>query len=279
MVHLGLKINSFKEADGRLRITVDQIDYINGLEEVSMPDSDFRVTDPLPKGLQGEYRRVVGELLWCSGQTRVDVAFDVATAASFGKGANFEQLRKLNKIVKCMKRTKVILKYDYINSDKVMVLGYCDAAWANMPSGKTGGGYLVGLTSESSDSKAFVPVSWRCRSLKRVIKSTLAGDTLALTDLADELFVLGTVMSVLMNRAVDCLARTDCRSLWDHLHFDKQVSEKRLLVEMAVIREMIEEKRMRVERVETAYQLADCLTKHMSAHMLLKVFDTGPLPV
>ena len=154
-----------------------------------------------------------------------------------------------------------------------MLLGYADAAWANLPNGGTGGGYVVGL----SDLHTFGFLSWRCRRLKRIVKSTLAGETLALTDLVDELVVLRETMKRMTGVAPRTIARTDCMSLHDHIMKGKQVQEKRLHVELSMLKEVVENKECEIEWVETAEQLSDCLTKHMVAHRLLAVMRTGTL--
>ena len=96
--------------------------------------------------MQTEYRALVGALLWCTGQTRPDIAFDVASAAAHNNKATYEQLRKLNAIVDKAKRTDVAMVYNTIPDKDIVLLGYADAAWANLPNAGTGGGYVVGLT-------------------------------------------------------------------------------------------------------------------------------------
>ena len=163
--------------------------------------------------------------------------------------------------------------YKSIPDKDIVLLGYADAAWANLPNGGTGGGYVVGLT----DLHTFGFLSWRCRRLKRIVKSTLAGETLALTDLVDELVVLRETMERMTGTAPRTIARTDCMSLHDHIMKGKQVSEKRLHVELSMLKEVVENKECEIEWVETAEQLSDCLTKHMVAHRLLAVMRTGTL--
>ena len=74
------------------------------------------------------------------------------------------------------------LNYVHIPLSKLWLLAYSDAAWANLENGKTGGDYIVGLTGDTE----YNIISWRCRALKRVVRSTVAGETMALVDLLDE---------------------------------------------------------------------------------------------
>ena len=154
-----------------------------------------------------------------------------------------------------------------------MLLGYADAEWASLLNGGTAGGYLVGLT----DLHTIGLLSWRCRCPKRIVKSTLAGETLALTDLVDELVVMRETVRRMTGTAPRTIARTDCMSLHHHIMKGKQVSEKRLHVELSMLKEVVEKKECEIEWVDTAEQLSDCLTKHMVAHRLLAVIRTGRL--
>ena len=66
--------------------------------------------------------------MWCTGQMRPDIAFDVATAASHGRRATYEDLRKLNAIVGKAKRTDLRIVYTTMRDEDLVLLGYADAA-------------------------------------------------------------------------------------------------------------------------------------------------------
>jgi hypothetical protein len=61
------------------------------------------------------------------------------------------------------------LKYVHVPLSKLWLLAYSDAAWANLETGKTG--YIVGLAGDTEYN------TWRCRALKRVVRSTISGET------------------------------------------------------------------------------------------------------
>jgi hypothetical protein len=272
-IYCGLLHRTEELGGGKLRITLDQHTYVESIEKVDVGVPPRSKSEHLSEEMQTEYRALVGALLWATGQTRPDIAFDVASAAAHNSKATYEQLKKLNAIVDKAKRSDVAMVYTSIPDKDIVLLGYADAAWANLPNGGTGGGYVVGL----SDLHTFGFLSWRCRRLKRIVKSTLAGETLALTDLVDELVVLRETMKRMTGVAPRTIARTDCMSLHDHIMKGKQVQEKRLHVELSMLKEVVENKECEIEWVETAEQLSDCLTKHMVAHRLLAVMRTGTL--
>ena len=54
-----------------------------------------------------------------------------------------------------------------------------------------GGGYIIFLSNGSGDQ---CPFSWQSRKLKRMVKSTLAAETLSLLDCAEAAVFLSSVM-------------------------------------------------------------------------------------
>ena len=80
---LGLLHTTEDLADGRLCVVVDQLEYVNDLSKVEV-GGFAKKSETLREELQSAYRALVGALLWCTGLTRRDHAFDVATAASHG---------------------------------------------------------------------------------------------------------------------------------------------------------------------------------------------------
>ena len=81
-------------------------------------------------------------------------------------------------------------------------------------------------------------VTWRCRALKRV-------ETMG--DLLDEVENVQHTLKQILGDHLHAVARTDSRSVYDHVHFGRQVGEKRLLVELQALREAQKEKRMEIE--------------------------------
>ena len=100
---------------------------------------------------------------------------------------------------------------------------------------------------------------------------------MALSDLLDEMISEQQTLQLVLGWTPRTIARTDCRSLYDYIYRGKNVSEKRLHVELCVIKEIVQEKQCEIEWYETKDQLGDCLTKHMVAHSLIHVLKTGKI--
>ncbi len=127
----------------------------------------------------------------------------------------------------------------------------------------------------------FSPLCWQSKKIRRVVRSTLAGETLALSDEIDNAIFLTTLFSELTTgnaelNTLPLICVTDNHSLFDALKSTKQVSEKRLRLEISSIKELIQSKRIKKVLWSDTTQLADCLTKKgASALMLLKVLSEG----
>ena len=112
-----------------------------------------------------------------------------------------------------------------------------------------------------------VPIAWMSQKLKRVVKSTHAAETLALVDVMEACIFYRKFLLDLLNME-DCYTNmpivccTDNEALFHAAHSSTQILDKRLRIETAIVREMLENKVItQLKWVPTDQQLADCLTK------------------
>lgn len=145
---------------------------------------------------------------------------------------------------------------------KLVVLS--DSFMGNLPDGGTQGGHLIMLMGEDG---RFSPPCWQSRRIRRVVRSTLAGETLALGDGSYSAVFLATLYSELTtddcthnNLPIVCV--TDNHSLVDAVRSTKSVTEKRCWLEISSIKELINSGTIQ-QIIWSAIkeQLADCLTK------------------
>ena len=125
------------------------------------------------------------------------------------------------------------------------------------------------------------PISWKSKRLDRVTKSPLATEVSAVADAADH----GHLVAA-MTQELFCLENlpkiqllTDSRSLKEHLDSNKIISDPRLRVDVARLREMSNLKEIEIKWVPSEMQLADSLTKRgASTDLLRKLLVSGILP-
>ena len=124
------------------------------------------------------------------------------------------------------------------------------------------------------------PILWQSKKLKRVTKSPLASETLALGEAADAGILIANLLSEIHGLKnlppVQCI--TDSKSLRDTLHTSNTIEDMSFQVNIGRLREMINLKEISVRWVEGKMQLADPLTKRgASADLLLKVLSQSTL--
>ena len=138
--------------------------------------------------------------------------------------------------------------------------------------------FLVG------EDERCIPICGKSKRIRRVVRSTLAAETLAMADGIDLGVFLATLFCEIAYGVADpqllpikCI--TDCKSLLDAIKSNKLVSEKRLRLELSAIKENLSKGHVTdVKWVEANEQLADCLTKHGSSPIkLLSIFECGKL--
>ena len=132
-----------------------------------------------------------------------------------------------------------------------------------------------------SDSKNnCFPLHWNSSKLKRVVRSTLAAETLSLSEGCDVAFYVNNLLSELFykNSKLNIYAYTDNQSLHDSVHSTKQTLERRLIVDISSIREMVDNNQIQVIWVEKDKQISDILTKSgVSQKSLLNILETGKM--
>ena len=85
------------------------------------------------------------------------------------------------------------------------------------------------------------------------MKSTLAAETLAASDAIDNAYYLAEILSEILfknSRDIPIRLMLDNKSLFNNVHSVKNVSEKRLRIDIAIIKELVSEDRLVLEWVK-----------------------------
>ena len=117
------------------------------------------------------------------------------------------------------------------------LLTFCDAPFANLPNGGSQGGLIVFLGDGNGN---VLPLSWSSRWLKRVVKSTLAAETLILVEAAETSFWLTHIINEILNADVPIICHTDNHSLFEADYSNKAMEDKQLRVDIAIVCEMVQ---------------------------------------
>ena len=108
------------------------------------------------------------------------------------------------------------------------------------------GGCIVFLCK---DQKKYAPISWKSKKIHRVVKGTIAAETLALQEALETYYMIRAILLELNKKengsgSFPIYCYTDNKSLLDSVHSTKTFEEKRLTVDVSIIREILEKKRL-----------------------------------
>ena len=187
-----------------------------------------------------------------------------------------KDLIKANEVLKKMQKSAVNIKFGglTVKNNPFKIIVFRDSSLGKGPNGSTMAGYIMYLTDGSAedletDINANV-LAWRSRKLRRVARSTFAAETLMATDAIDATYPLQYLWMEVFGERIRTECYTDCHSLYDHVHLHKQITEKRLLVEINSIRESIATGELDdLKWIHSKAQYADGLTKCMVAWRII----------
>ena len=256
--HLGLEIEQTRDL-----IYVHQSKYINSMQPLKL-DNLKKKTDALNTREYEELRSHVGQLMWTANQTRPDISFDICQISVNLKMATKEDVLRTNKCIHKMKTVEMKLHFPDIGDlDEASLVCYSNASLANLKDAGSQGSFIIFIIGSN---KKYVPLKWQSRKIKRVVKSTLAAETMALLEGTECCFLIKSTLLRILGLSNDTNLRikaiTDNKSLYDAVHSTKTVEDKRLKVDICALRDMMQRKEIHnVEWIESDNQIADSFTK------------------
>ena len=250
----------------RNEVKIDQNNYVASIEPIRI--SKERKENPdslLTPEEKSDLKQLAGQMIWAASQTRPDVAYETCQMANTGKNPTVRMLVDANRAVSKLKKNNVSITFKKIGAPSDLeVEVYTDATQASLNDGGSQGGHIVFLKGRSGGT---VPMGWQSKRLQRVTQSPLASETLALSDGADAAYLIASMVKEVFNLKspppIHCI--TDNKSLVQTLHSSKTVTNHRLKVDVARLRQMTQAGEISVSWVPGRMQLSDALTKHTAA--------------
>ena len=169
-------------------------------------------------------------------------------------------ISRANRVIRKAKLQDVCLHFPKMNLDDLSFTCFADASLGNVDGGSSQGGTYIEVTSGTYHC----PIDWQSKKIRRVAKSTLAAETIAMVEAIDSAIYLSTLLSEIVHnnkRRIPINCWTDSYSLLEAAHSTTSISDRRLRIETAIIREAIAEKKITLSWIDSKNQLADCMTK------------------
>ena len=263
-------------------IVLDQSKYASSLS-LNLPVRKSDQNDvELSSADYTKFRSVVGQLNWVAQGSRPDMSFDVVSLSTKFNRAKYEDMALAVKAFKKVHMYPCKLVFPKLNDiGRCHIVVYADASLGNLDDGVSSvGGHVVFLLDDALNC---CTLSWQGNKIKRVVRSTLAAETLSLVEgLEDAIYHRQLILEMMGNvdaqLAIDAVV--DNKSVFDSVHSTKLAEDRRLRRDLGSVKELLQ---TRVVRSLTwrrgKFQLANCLTKRgADGQQLLSVLQSGKLP-
>ena len=236
---------------------LDQQKYIDGIK---IPEERrYKEKRMLDRKEMKLYRSLIGQMNWVSQHTRPDMSFDVSDLSGACKGASTDDTVKLIKVIKHLKYRSGKIGMDKINEKQIKWEVYADASFGNVDDEKSQLGYIISIADENNKR---CPLYWKSQRAKRVAKSTIEAEALSVGEAAEAAIYLKKIWDEIVGTSGGITINTDSKTLEKAITSTSGVKSKRLRIDIAAIKEMIETSEIQeIKWIRTQEQIADILTK------------------
>ena len=260
-------------------IDSDQQEYASKVSSVFIgrerrKEKDSRLT---PKEMT-QYRGILGAANWLVGSTRPDVAAMNAFLQQRVAKATIEDLIEANKLVSLIKDyAHITMRYKSIPLEKGVMLLATDASWANGSDLRSQAAHVILFGDDRLQHEQWsdvTPLRWRSFKLERHTQSTLGSELMSLArgiaecDWMRSLFAearfpeYDLAQDQLFREKIKTIITIDNKPIYDHTQGDGiVVKDKRLAIDMLLVRRDIRRHNMILQWVDTRQMIADSLTK------------------
>ena len=255
--YLGLTISELEEG-----IELNTKGYGAGCKEI---DTSSLGSNRERKLLPSEItllKQLCGQLNWVTTHSRPDIAFENCMIGNGINNATVRDIFSANRVLRRLRDNELTLFFPRMNIQKCSLVGFCDASFANLPDNGSQGAYLIFLID---DTGSYSLISWQSRRIRRVVHSTIAAECLAAVETAESCAYLKETLKEMLGkkcRDIPITILCDNKSLVDHLHSSTSIENKRLRIDISVLRDMLQRDEIsQFKWIPTDIQVANGLTK------------------
>lgn len=207
-------------------------------------------------------KQLSGQLNYVTTQSRPDLAF---VNCMIGNGINKATVRDVfyaNRALRRFRDHEISLFFLRLNLQTCSLVGFCDASFANLPDSGSQGAFIIFLVDSNG---LYCPLAWQSRRIRRVVHSTIAAECLSAVEVAETCTFLSNFIQELLNKVpqkIPIHILSDNKSLVDHLHSSTSIENKRLRIDICVLRDMFHNNEIhQFKWIPMELQVANALTK------------------
>jgi hypothetical protein len=228
-------------------------------------------------GMFSEFRSLRARLAWAT-LSRPDISCTVAQSAQVNENTfnvdPMSHIRRLNAVVTHLRKTiDQVLKFPKLDWNNLSLRVYSDASYANNPDGSSQIGYIIFLCDTTG---ACQPLFWSSKKSKRVTRSVLGSETMALADAFDMAFSIRHDLQNITQLQIPINILTDSLSLFDVLTKSTTTSEKRLMIDLTAAKQAYKRREIdTIGFIRTEHNPADVFTKVTKCKILNEILHTS----
>ena len=205
-----------------------------------------------------KYRSGTGSLLYLVKHSRIDIANAVRELSKVMDKATSDHMKALLRCIRYVLLTEERqLHYRLTHRDKIKITAISDSDYAGDPeSRKSVSGFIVFVNG--------CPIAWRSRQQKPTSLSSCESEYYAMTEAATELVYVKQIFDFLdMNVELPMTIQCDNQGAIFLAKNESSTRTKHIDVRYHYIRDLVEEKLIKIEYVNTKKNTADVLTKNL----------------
>ena len=236
--------------------------YVNEIDDNELKSTP-KVYGDLKKVQTRLLRSIISQIHWANSQTRPDLCFDTLDLSVERNKATGETLKRAKKALKKLQAKDSAITFKRVG-ENIKIVVYSDAAHCNLSDGASSTQGHVVLIEGDIDTCV---VDWGSTKIKRKVSSTLEAEMLALKESLNTGIYIGCLMSEFLfnnfkENQLEIEAFTDNLPVENSIRSSKQVSEKRLRVDVGEVQRLLEDREVKdIKWISKDDQLANGLTK------------------
>ena len=192
------------------------------------------------------------------------MAFENCLIGNSIKHASTKDITFANKALRKLKCSDIQLRFPRgLDLSSCSIIVFCDASFANLPDKGSQGAHIIFLVDNSG---RYCVLNWQSRRIRRVVNSTIAAECLAALDAAETSVLICATLKEYIDPTselhVPISVMCDNKSLVEAIHSSTMVENKRLQIDISVLRDMLQNQEINELRwISTSMQVANPLTK------------------
>lgn len=264
-------------------IECSQDHFVQKLQPVTLEADRVKETE---SNLSAEentlFRSLVDQCNWAAQGTRPDLSFEVVDLSSRFQHPTVADLLKAQKLISRLKPTRSYILFPQLTDTlEWRILVFTDASLGNMSDGVSSAGGCVVCVVDYEGSCSVI--SWNSSKIRRVVRSTLSAEMLAMVEGADVAIYLRHIIGELIPtiQPMPICMIVDNKSTVDAAYSTHSVDDKRLRIDVGYIKQLLQQGLISsVSWVPGSRMIANALTKRGAPGChILSVLQSGKCDV